>query len=98
MGVWVRAGLSEPLERLLAEQHENTVRNPFTPTEAASLYQELEAVLADVAAARQRATPVRCDPPRRRTRRIGGTAGDTTSGPRRPAAGRHGGARLDHAV
>lgn len=56
MGVWVRAGLSEPLERLLAAQHENTVRNPFTPTEAASLYQELEAVLADVAAARQRAT------------------------------------------
>ncbi|HUG86745.1 MAG TPA: ParB N-terminal domain-containing protein [Euzebya sp.] len=56
VGVWVRAGLSEPLERLLAEQHENTVRKPFTPTEAAALYEELKAVLADVAAARQRAT------------------------------------------
>lgn len=40
--VWVRSGLSEPLLRLLAEQHENTMRKPYTPTEAARMYQELK--------------------------------------------------------
>ena len=40
--VWVRSGLSEPLLRLLAEQHENTLRKPYTPTEAARMYAELK--------------------------------------------------------
>lgn len=40
--VWVRSGLSEPLLRLLAEQHENTMRKPYTPTEAARMYEELK--------------------------------------------------------
>lgn len=40
--VWVRSGLSEPLLRLLAEQHENTMRKPYTPTEAARMYAELK--------------------------------------------------------
>lgn len=40
--VWVRSGLSDPLLRLLAEQHENTMRKPYTPTEAARMYEELK--------------------------------------------------------
>lgn len=56
VNVWVRSGISTPLERLLAEQHENTMRKPLTPTEAATLYRELKALMAEDAARRQHAT------------------------------------------
>lgn len=56
VNVWVRSGISTPLERLLAEQHENTMRKPLTPTEAATLYRELKALMAEDAARRQYAT------------------------------------------
>ncbi|MBS3939652.1 MAG: ParB N-terminal domain-containing protein [Actinobacteria bacterium] len=56
VNVWVRAGISSPLERLLAEQHENTARKPYSPIEAAGLYRELKALIAEDAARRQEAT------------------------------------------
>ena len=62
VNVWVRAGISTPLERLLAEQHENTARKPYAPTEAAALYRELKALIAEDAARRQQATQFGADP------------------------------------
>jgi ParB family chromosome partitioning protein len=56
VNVWVRAGISTPLQRLLAEQHENTARKPYTPTEAAALYRELKTLIAEDAARRQQAS------------------------------------------
>ena len=56
VNVWVRAGISTPLERLLAEQHENTTRKPYTPIEAAGLYRELKTLIAEDAARRQQAS------------------------------------------
>lgn len=49
--VWIRSGLSTPLKRLLAEQHENIMRAPLAPTEAARIYQELKAVYQEEARA-----------------------------------------------
>jgi ParB family transcriptional regulator, chromosome partitioning protein len=56
VSVWVRGGVSDRLQQLLAEQTENTVRKPYTPREAAALYRELKALLAEDAARRQAAT------------------------------------------
>lgn len=54
--VWITATVSTRLGEVLAEQHENTIRKPFTPTEAAALYAELKALYAADAARRQQAT------------------------------------------
>ena len=54
--VWVTSTISSRLAQALAEQHENTVRKPFTPTEAAALYSELKQLYAADAARRQQAT------------------------------------------
>lgn len=54
--VWVRAGISDNLSGLLAQQDENVLHKPLTPTEAAGLYRELKAVLAEDARRRQEAT------------------------------------------
>ncbi|MGX1695317.1 ParB N-terminal domain-containing protein [Microbacterium keratanolyticum] len=54
--VWVRSGLSTPLQQMLAEQHENTIRKPYTPTEAAHIYRELKALLHEEAERNMRAT------------------------------------------
>lgn len=54
--VWIRTGVSSALEHLLAEQHENTNRKPFTPLEAAGMYRELKTLMAEDAHRRQRAT------------------------------------------
>lgn len=42
--VWIRSGLSTELRQMLAEQHENSLRKPLAPTEAARIYQELKAL------------------------------------------------------
>ncbi|MBX3099504.1 MAG: ParB N-terminal domain-containing protein [Salinibacterium sp.] len=47
VNVWVRTGITTELQRLLVEQHENTVRKPLTPTEAARLYRELKRIYAE---------------------------------------------------
>ncbi|HEX4400137.1 MAG TPA: ParB/RepB/Spo0J family partition protein [Galbitalea sp.] len=62
VNVWVRSGISTDLERMLAEQHENTLRKPFTPTEAARLYAELKPLYQEDAARRKEATQFRSDP------------------------------------
>ncbi|TXN29804.1 ParB N-terminal domain-containing protein [Lacisediminihabitans profunda] len=56
INVWVRSGISTDLERALAEQHENTMRKPFTPTEAARLYTELKHLYQEDAARRKQIT------------------------------------------
>lgn len=66
--VWIRAGISTRLQRLLAEQDENTLHQPLRPTEAAALYREVRQLLAEEAARRQEAT------------RFGGDDRDGTSG------------------
>lgn len=66
--VWIRAGISTRLQRLLAEQDENTLHQPLRPTEAAALYREVRQLLAEEAARRQEAT------------RFGGDDRDSTSG------------------
>lgn len=59
VNVWVRAGLSDRLGQLLAEQDDNLLHKPLTQLEAAALYRELKAVLAEDAARRQEATRFR---------------------------------------
>jgi ParB family chromosome partitioning protein len=88
VNVWVRSGISTDLERMLAEQHENTLRKPLTPTEAARLYAELKPLYQEDAARRKEATQFGSD------RHIAGIAGPAT------VAGPHGDARAQaaHAV
>ncbi|WP_375488324.1 ParB N-terminal domain-containing protein, partial [uncultured Mycobacterium sp.] len=50
--VWITATVSTRLAEVLAEQHENTIRKPLAPTEAAALYAELKALYAADAARR----------------------------------------------
>ncbi len=54
--VWVRSGISDRLNSLLAWQDENTLHKPLSLVEATALYRELEVVLAEDAARRQRLT------------------------------------------
>lgn len=56
VNVWVRSGISDRLGHLLAEQDDNILHKELTPLEAASLYRELKALLAEDAARRQEAT------------------------------------------
>ena len=53
VNVWVRAGISDRLTQVLAEQDENALHKPLSPTEAAALYRECKALLAEDAARRQ---------------------------------------------
>lgn len=54
--VWVRTGISDGLNHLLAMQDENALHKPLSPIEAARLYRELKQVMSEDAARRQRAT------------------------------------------
>lgn len=56
LNVWVRSGISERLTQLLAEQDDNTLHKPLSPTEAATLYREVKVLLAEDAKRRQQAT------------------------------------------
>jgi len=56
VNVWVRSGLSDRLTQLLAEQDDNALHKPLGPTEAATLYREVKALLAEDARRRQEAT------------------------------------------
>ncbi|MFB7893680.1 ParB N-terminal domain-containing protein [Microbacterium sp. NPDC056044] len=53
VSVWVRAGISDRLTQVLAEQDENALHKPLSPTEAVALYRECKALLAEEAARRQ---------------------------------------------
>ncbi len=59
VNVWVRAGISDRLGELLAEQDDNLLHKPLTQLEAAALYRELKTLLAEDAARRQEATRFR---------------------------------------
>jgi ParB family chromosome partitioning protein len=87
--VWVTSTISSRLAEVLAEQHENTVRKPFTPTEAAALYAELKQLYAADAARRQQATRFTGQRNPRRERAVDGDAvdGDADSAPPRAPAG-----------
>lgn len=52
---WVRPGLSDDAVRVLAEHDENFLREAYTKTEQARLYQEFKAILSEEAAARRAA-------------------------------------------
>ncbi|WP_345802192.1 ParB N-terminal domain-containing protein [Microbacterium sp. AZCO] len=54
--VWVRSGISDRLAELLAEQAENVLHKPLTPTEATTLYTELKEYITEDAQRRQTAT------------------------------------------
>jgi ParB family chromosome partitioning protein len=82
--VWVTSKISSRLAEVLAEQHENTVRKPFTPTEAAALYAELKQLYAADAARRQQATRFTGQRNPRRGRAVDG---DADSAPPRAPAG-----------
>lgn len=56
VNVWVRSGISERLGQLVAEQDDNVLHKPLTQLEAAALYRELRAVMAQGAARRQAAS------------------------------------------
>ncbi|WP_411700488.1 ParB/RepB/Spo0J family partition protein [Conyzicola sp.] len=56
INVWVRSGLSDRLTQLLAEQDDNALHKPLSPAEAATLYREVKALLAEDARRRQEAS------------------------------------------
>lgn len=56
LNVWVRSGISDRLTEVLAEQDDNILHKALTATEAATLYRELKALLAEEAARRQEAS------------------------------------------
>lgn len=54
--VWVRAGISDELTRLVAEHDENATHKPLAPMEAARLFREMRTLMREDAAQRQQAT------------------------------------------
>lgn len=54
--VWVRSGISDQLQHLLAQQDENQLHKPLTELEKASLYRELKSIRAEEAEQRKQAT------------------------------------------
>lgn len=54
--VWIRSGISNRLTELLAQQDENSLHKPLSPTEQADLYTELKALYAEEAHRRQEAS------------------------------------------
>jgi ParB family chromosome partitioning protein len=56
VNVWVRSGISTPLQLLMAEQTEDTMHKPLLPTEAAALYRELKELLAEESRRRMQET------------------------------------------
>jgi ParB family chromosome partitioning protein len=54
--VWIRSGISNRLTELLAQQDENSLHKPLSPTEQADLFTELKALYAEEAHRRQEAS------------------------------------------
>ncbi len=54
--VWVRSGISDELNGLLAQQDENEQRKPLDPLEQAALFRELRKLMAEDGARRQEAS------------------------------------------
>lgn len=62
MKVWVRSGISDKLNALLAQQDDNELHKPLNELEKASLYRELKAIRAEEAEARMQATQFGANP------------------------------------
>jgi ParB family chromosome partitioning protein len=56
MKVWVRSGISDKLQGLLAQQDENQLHKPLNELEKAALYRELKVLRAEEAERRMQAT------------------------------------------
>lgn len=56
MNVWVRSGISDRLEALLAQQDDNGLHKPLNEIEKAALYRELKQVRSEEAQLRKQAT------------------------------------------
>ena len=56
MKVWVRSGISDDLNRLLAQNDENEHRKPLTPLEQAALFRELKELMRQDGKRRQEAS------------------------------------------
>lgn len=54
--VWVRSGISDELNRLLAQNDENEQRKPLAPREQAALFQELQDLMREDGKRRQEAS------------------------------------------
>jgi ParB family transcriptional regulator, chromosome partitioning protein len=54
--VWVRSGISDKLQHLLAQQDENQLHKPLTELEKASLYRELKTIASEEAELRKQST------------------------------------------
>jgi ParB family chromosome partitioning protein len=86
--VWVRSGISDELNRLLAQQDENEQRKPLTPSEQVALFRELRKLMAEDGARRQEATRFGAD----------GDAGEVNGAGAAPAPRGHGDSRHQAAV
>ncbi|WP_121258594.1 ParB N-terminal domain-containing protein [Nocardioides ferulae] len=87
MKVWVRSGISDRLESLLAQQDENQLHKPLNELEKAALYRELKALRAEEAERRMRSTQFGSQ----------GTGGSSGSAPG-AEPGEHGDARAQAAL
>ncbi|SDS83790.1 ParB N-terminal domain-containing protein [Microterricola viridarii] len=67
LNVWVRSGISDRLTQLLAEQDDNALHKSLSPTEAATLYREVKALLAEEARHRQESSRFGAAPENRRS-------------------------------
>ena len=85
MKVWVRSGISDKLNALLAQQDDNEMHKPLNELEKASLYRELKTIRTEEAQARMQAT------------QFGADAGGSGSAPGADP-GEHGDARLQAAM
>ncbi|WP_310964116.1 ParB N-terminal domain-containing protein [Nocardioides terrisoli] len=85
MKVWVRSGISDQLNALLAQQDDNELHKPLNELEKAGLYRELKAIRAEEADRRMKAN------------QYGAAGGRTGSGPG-PEPGENGDARLQAAM
>lgn len=90
VNVFVRAGISDRLRRLMAEQADNVLHKPFTQIEAAALYRELKVLMAEDAARRQETTQFGA------SRKIVGKSGGAVTAP--PLIGASGKSRTQAAM
>jgi ParB family chromosome partitioning protein len=75
--VWVHAGISTPIQRLLAQRDDHATHKALSPTEAAALYRELKLVLAEDGRRRQ-GDSRRAAPPGGRSAESAERAGETS--------------------
>ncbi|WP_022886302.1 ParB N-terminal domain-containing protein [Glaciibacter superstes] len=90
VNVFVRAGISDRLQRLMAEEADNVLHKPFTQIEAAALYRELKVLMAEDAARRQETTQFGA------SGKIAATSGGAVTAP--PLIGASGKSRIQAAM